>query len=128
MPGEEGAFLACTLWLADALVLAGDLAKAQALFDRVAALANDVGLLAEEYDSVARRQTGNFPQALTHIAQAYRLKEAYDRGIDAAQKAIKLAPGKARPGCCPKETQNYRRDSQAAQSGYVNCVSQSWSA
>jgi GH15 family glucan-1,4-alpha-glucosidase len=64
----EGAFLACTLWLADAHVLAGDLDKAQKLFDRVAALANDVGLLAEEYDSVARRQTGNFPQALTHIA------------------------------------------------------------
>ena len=64
----EGAFLACTLWLADAHVLAGDLDKAQKLFDRVAGLANDVGLLAEEYDSVARRQTGNFPQALTHIA------------------------------------------------------------
>jgi GH15 family glucan-1,4-alpha-glucosidase len=64
----EGAFLACTLWLADAHVLAGDLDQAQALFDRIAALANDVGLLAEEYDSVAHRQTGNFPQALTHIA------------------------------------------------------------
>ncbi|WP_426408847.1 glycoside hydrolase family 15 protein [Bradyrhizobium ganzhouense] len=64
----EGAFLACSLWLADAHVLAGDLDKAQKLFDRVAGLANDVGLLAEEYDSVARRQTGNFPQALTHIA------------------------------------------------------------
>ncbi|WP_439408718.1 glycoside hydrolase family 15 protein [Bradyrhizobium sp. DASA03076] len=64
----EGAFLACTLWLADAHVLAGDLDRAQALFDRIAGLANDVGLLAEEYDSVARRQTGNFPQALTHIA------------------------------------------------------------
>ncbi|KJC48891.1 glycoside hydrolase family 15 protein [Bradyrhizobium sp. LTSP857] len=64
----EGAFLACSLWLADAYVLSGDLDKAQALFDRVAGLANDVGLLAEEYDSVVRRQTGNFPQALTHIA------------------------------------------------------------
>ena len=64
----EGAFLACSLWLADAYVLSGDLDKAQALFDRVAGLANDVGLLAEEYDSVACRQTGNFPQALTHIA------------------------------------------------------------
>jgi GH15 family glucan-1,4-alpha-glucosidase len=64
----EGAFLACSLWLADAYVLSGDLDKAQALFDRVAGLANDVGLLAEEYDSGARRQTGNFPQALTHIA------------------------------------------------------------
>jgi GH15 family glucan-1,4-alpha-glucosidase len=64
----EGAFLACSLWLADACVLAGDMDKAQALFDRVIAVANDVGLLAEEYDSVAGRQTGNFPQALTHIA------------------------------------------------------------
>ncbi|RXH19043.1 glycoside hydrolase family 15 protein [Bradyrhizobium guangzhouense] len=64
----EGAFLACTLWLADAHVLAGDLDRAQALFDRIAGLANDVGLLAEEYDPVARRQAGNFPQALTHIA------------------------------------------------------------
>lgn len=64
----EGAFLACTLWLADAYVLSGNLDKAQELFDRVAGVANDVGLLAEEYDSIARRQTGNFPQALTHIA------------------------------------------------------------
>ncbi|MBP0112607.1 glycoside hydrolase family 15 protein [Bradyrhizobium vignae] len=67
-PPLEGAFLACSLWLADAYVLSGDLDKAQALFDRVVGIANDVGLLAEEYDSVARRQTGNFPQALTHIA------------------------------------------------------------
>jgi GH15 family glucan-1,4-alpha-glucosidase len=64
----EGAFLACTLWLADAYVLAGEIDKAQALFDRVVAVANDLGLLAEEYDSGERRQTGNFPQALTHIA------------------------------------------------------------
>ncbi|MCA1505307.1 glycoside hydrolase family 15 protein [Bradyrhizobium sp. NBAIM02] len=67
-PPLEGAFLACTLWLADAYVLSGDLDKAQVLLDRVVGIANDVGLLAEEYDSVARRQTGNFPQALTHIA------------------------------------------------------------
>jgi GH15 family glucan-1,4-alpha-glucosidase len=64
----EGAFLACSLWLADAHVLAGDLDKAQILLDRVVGIANDVGLLAEEYDSGAKRQTGNFPQALTHIA------------------------------------------------------------
>ena len=64
----EGAFLACSLWLADAYVLSGEVDKARALFDRVVAVANDLGLLAEEYDSVARRQTGNFPQALTHIA------------------------------------------------------------
>jgi GH15 family glucan-1,4-alpha-glucosidase len=64
----EGAFLACTLWLADAYVLAGEFARAQELFSRVVAIANDLGLFAEEYDSGARRQTGNFPQALTHIA------------------------------------------------------------
>jgi GH15 family glucan-1,4-alpha-glucosidase len=64
----EGAFLACTLWLADAYVLAGKLDRAEELFDRVVAIANDLGLLAEEYDTSQQRQTGNFPQALTHIA------------------------------------------------------------
>jgi GH15 family glucan-1,4-alpha-glucosidase len=75
----EGAFLACSLWLADAYVLAGELQKAQALFDRVIGVANDLGLLAEEYDPGAGRQTGNFPQALTHIAlvnTAHNLSEA----------------------------------------------------
>ena len=64
----EGAFLACSFWLADAYVLTGEFEKAQALFDRVVAIANDLGLLAEEFDTAAGRQTGNFPQALTHIA------------------------------------------------------------
>jgi GH15 family glucan-1,4-alpha-glucosidase len=64
----EGAFLACSLWLADAYVLAGEFDKAKALFDRVVGISNDLGLLAEEFDSDARRQVGNFPQALTHIA------------------------------------------------------------
>jgi GH15 family glucan-1,4-alpha-glucosidase len=75
----EGAFLACSLWLADAYVLTGEIGKAQALFDRVVGIANDLGLLAEEYDSGAKRQTGNFPQALTHIAlinTAHNLDEA----------------------------------------------------
>lgn len=75
----EGAFLACSLWLADAYVLAGAIDKAQALFDRVVAVANDLGLLAEEFDSGEGRQTGNFPQALTHIAlinTAHNLSDA----------------------------------------------------
>ena len=75
----EGAFLACTLWLADALVLAGEIDKARAMFERVVAVANDLGLLAEEFDPGAGRQTGNFPQALTHIAlinTAHNLSEA----------------------------------------------------
>jgi GH15 family glucan-1,4-alpha-glucosidase len=85
----EGAFLACSLWLADAYVLAGDIKKAQELFDRVVGIANDLGLLAEEYDSGARRQTGNFPQALTHIAlinTAHNLDEA-GRVSPAAQRS-----------------------------------------
>jgi len=75
----EGAFLACSLWLADAYVLAGEVEKAQALFDRVVKVANDLGLLAEEFDTAAGRQTGNFPQALTHIAlinTAHNLSDA----------------------------------------------------
>ena len=81
----EGAFLACSLWLADAHVLAGELKKAQVLLDRVVAVANDLGLLAEEYDTGPKRQAGNFPQALTHIAlvnTAHNLDEA----IKASQK------------------------------------------
>jgi GH15 family glucan-1,4-alpha-glucosidase len=75
----EGAFLACSLWLADAYVLAGAIDKAQAIFDRVVGVANDLGLLAEEFDSGEGRQTGNFPQALTHIAlinTAHNLSDA----------------------------------------------------
>jgi GH15 family glucan-1,4-alpha-glucosidase len=75
----EGAFLACSLWLADAYVLTGEIEKAQELFDRVVKVANDLGLLAEEFDTGAGRQTGNFPQALTHIAlinTAHNLSDA----------------------------------------------------
>lgn len=68
LPPGEGAFLACTLWLADAFVLIGRLDEARALFDHVRSLANDLGLLAEEYDPRAKRLTGNFPQAFSHVA------------------------------------------------------------
>ena len=57
----EGAFLACSLWLADAYVLAGEIDKAQALFDRVVAVANDLGLLAEEYRYRRRPPDRQFP-------------------------------------------------------------------
>jgi GH15 family glucan-1,4-alpha-glucosidase len=68
LPPGEGAFLPCSFWLADAYALAGEIDKAQTLFDRVIGVANDIGLLAVEFDPHAGRQTGNFPQALTHIA------------------------------------------------------------
>jgi GH15 family glucan-1,4-alpha-glucosidase len=67
LPPGEGAFLACSFWLADAYALLGRDEEARALFERLLALRNDVGLLAEEYDPVARRQLGNFPQAFSHV-------------------------------------------------------------
>ncbi|ARZ70756.1 glycoside hydrolase family 15 protein [Streptomyces sp. HU2014] len=67
LPGGEGAFLVCSFWLADALHLTGRTKDARELFDRLLSLRNDVGLLSEEYDPVALRQLGNFPQAFSHI-------------------------------------------------------------
>ncbi|MEV5444362.1 glycoside hydrolase family 15 protein [Streptomyces sp. NPDC052644] len=67
LPGGEGTFLACSFWLADALRMMGRAQEARELFERLLALRNDVGLLAEEYDPVARRQLGNFPQAFSHV-------------------------------------------------------------
>jgi GH15 family glucan-1,4-alpha-glucosidase len=68
LPPGEGRFLACSFWLADALALCGRKAEAKKLFERLLALCNDVGLLAEEYDPKGRRMLGNFPQALSHVA------------------------------------------------------------
>jgi GH15 family glucan-1,4-alpha-glucosidase len=68
LPEGEGAFLACSFWLADNYVLMGRLDDARALFERLIGLVNDVGLLAEEYEPRAKRQVGNFPQAFSHIA------------------------------------------------------------
>lgn len=67
LPGDEGTFLACSFWLVDALNMTGRRKEARVLFERLVGLANDVGLLAEEYDPVAGRQLGNFPQAFSHI-------------------------------------------------------------
>jgi GH15 family glucan-1,4-alpha-glucosidase len=68
LPPGEGAFLPCSFWLADAYTLLGRTTEARALFERVLSLANDLGLLAEEYDAGAGRLVGNFPQAFSHIA------------------------------------------------------------
>ncbi|HLG88232.1 MAG TPA: glycoside hydrolase family 15 protein [Alphaproteobacteria bacterium] len=66
--GDEGAFLACSFWLCDAYALCGRYTEARALFERLVGLANDLGLLAEEYDPAEKRLLGNFPQAFSHIA------------------------------------------------------------
>jgi GH15 family glucan-1,4-alpha-glucosidase len=68
LPGSEGKFLACSFWLVSNLKLIGREADAQKLFERLLSLANDVGLLSEEYDTKRKRLVGNFPQALSHIA------------------------------------------------------------
>jgi GH15 family glucan-1,4-alpha-glucosidase len=68
LPPGEGAFLACTFWLADNYTLLGATDKARSLFERLLGLCNDVGLLSEEYDPQARRLVGNFPQAFSHVS------------------------------------------------------------
>jgi GH15 family glucan-1,4-alpha-glucosidase len=81
LAGEEHPFLACSFWLVSAYALAGRTHDAHALFDRLVALANDVGLLAEEYDPRGGRMVGNFPQAFSHLSlvqAAFRLREVTD--------------------------------------------------
>jgi GH15 family glucan-1,4-alpha-glucosidase len=68
LPPGEGAFLACSFWLADNFILQGRMTEARELFEHLLALRNDVGLLAEEYDPRLGRQLGNFPQAFSHVA------------------------------------------------------------
>jgi GH15 family glucan-1,4-alpha-glucosidase len=68
LPPGEGAFLPCSFWLADNLALQGRHEEARALFERLLAVRNDVGLLAEQYDPRTKRLLGNFPQAMSHMA------------------------------------------------------------
>jgi GH15 family glucan-1,4-alpha-glucosidase len=68
LSGGEGVFLPCTFWLADNLILQGRIEEGREIFERLVGLANDVHLLSEEYDPVAGRLLGNFPQAFTHVA------------------------------------------------------------
>ncbi|MEU9881898.1 glycoside hydrolase family 15 protein [Streptomyces phaeochromogenes] len=67
LEGDEGAFLACSFWMADDLAMIGRVDEARKLFEKLLALRNDLGLLAEEWDPVLQRQVGNFPQAFSHV-------------------------------------------------------------
>jgi GH15 family glucan-1,4-alpha-glucosidase len=88
-PGE-GAFLACSFWLADNYILLGRIEDARSLFKKLVGLCNDVGLLSEEYDPHARRQVGNFPQAFSHVAlinTAYNLERVFGPAAKRVQNA-----------------------------------------
>jgi GH15 family glucan-1,4-alpha-glucosidase len=79
LPAGEGLFLPCSFWLADNLSLLGRIEESERLFERLLAIRNDVGLLAEEFDAATRIQLGNFPQALSHLAligTAYNLSSS----------------------------------------------------
>jgi alpha,alpha-trehalase len=82
LPGEEGSFLLCTFWLAQAQAMAGDVEAATATFERAVAAINDVGLLAEEVDPLTGEMIGNFPQAFSHIGlinAAWAIGQARER-------------------------------------------------
>jgi GH15 family glucan-1,4-alpha-glucosidase len=100
LPAGEGAFLPCSFWLADSYLLTGRRQEAEAMFERLLALSNDVGLFAEEYDPHAKRMLGNFPQALTHMAlvntaRILSMPEHEARGASARGE---------RPGAAPLST------------------------
>ncbi len=90
--GREGAFLACSFWLADAYVLTGRLDEAAELFERLLALRNDLGLLAEEYDTVDKRLLGNFPQAFSHVGLVNTAYNLIDTHGPAQQRSKSVAP------------------------------------
>ena len=87
LPPGEGVFLACSFWLVDNLRMQGRTDEARALFERLLGLANDVGLLAEEYDPLARRQLGNFPQAFSHVAMVNSAMNLREGAKPAEQRA-----------------------------------------
>ncbi|GAB3899047.1 hypothetical protein GCM10027612_58280 [Microbispora bryophytorum subsp. camponoti] len=91
LPGGEGAFLACSFWLAEARAMIGRHDDAVELFERLIALTNDVGLLAEEYDPQTGRQLGNFPQAFSHV---HLIRTA--QALSGARTAAPPAPAVAR--------------------------------
>jgi GH15 family glucan-1,4-alpha-glucosidase len=109
LSGREGAFLACSFWLADNLELIGRRRDAHELFERLLSLRNDVGLLSEEYDPVAKRLVGNFPQAFSHISlvnTATNLSGAsnapsatWTKGVTTRDRVAghRLGPSRARP-------------------------------
>jgi GH15 family glucan-1,4-alpha-glucosidase len=90
--GEEGAFLACSFWLADAYVMLGRTDDALKLFESLLAIRNDLGLLAEEYDPIRRQLVGNFPQGFSHIGLINTAFNLIDAAGPAQQRSTRIAP------------------------------------
>jgi GH15 family glucan-1,4-alpha-glucosidase len=98
LAGEEGTFLLCTFWLAQAQALAGEVDQAIATFERAVAAINDVGLLAEEVDAGSGEMIGNFPQAFSHIGlinAAWAITQAQQRAASDAISAVPVGSGEA---------------------------------
>jgi GH15 family glucan-1,4-alpha-glucosidase len=111
LPPGEGVFLPCSFWLADNYALAGRRREATALFERLLAMRNDVGLFAEEYDPRARRMLGNFPQAFTHVGlvnTACNLAHAVGPSRHRSQASEAPPPGTDAP------VERQRRDAEPA--------------
>ncbi|MFF2366869.1 glycoside hydrolase family 15 protein [Streptomyces sp. NPDC058122] len=100
LPGDEGTFVVCSFWLADALHLTGRTREARELFERLVGLTNDLGLLSEEYDPVAGRQLGNFPQAFSHIGLVVSALSLFgvDETVDGTVGGAGQAPEAGNPG------------------------------
>jgi GH15 family glucan-1,4-alpha-glucosidase len=90
LEGEEGAFLLCTFWLAQALALAGQPARARVVFERAAAFVNDIGLLSEEVDPTSGELLGNFPQAFSHIGLVNAAWAVFE--AESLEKTAAVAP------------------------------------
>jgi GH15 family glucan-1,4-alpha-glucosidase len=102
LPGGEGAFLAGTFWLADALALMGRHDEAAEVFERLLGVRNDVGLLAEEYDPQARRQLGNFPQAFSHVGLINTAQNLASAQGPAQRRANEAEPVPPAPAPVPR--------------------------
>jgi GH15 family glucan-1,4-alpha-glucosidase len=105
LPPGEGFFLPCSFWLADNLALCGRHAEAEALFERLLMLRNDVGMLSEEYDLRNARALGNTPQALTHVALINTARNLAQRGGPSEHRSrgmTEAPPGGQAPAPPPK--------------------------
>ena len=112
LAGHEGAFLACSFWMADCLDLIGRREDADALFERLLSLRNDLGLLAEEYDARLGRQVGNFPQAFSHVSlvnAAYNLSGHPEAADQEPSQMLRMM----------RRRRGWRRG-EASRSGYVH--------